>query len=159
MDRFPPHDVDRFRPGSRHSQPVLADMTTMEYILLGDLRDLLEEQPDEQTAKWLVAILDALIDMLPRELAVKSRDGYLEDVLEEHPHWEAQVQQLHAEYKVLCVRLGVFRDQLLSRTPYAAIATQLREDLRDWMNALQAHHRHETRLMQTAVNLEVGGGD
>lgn len=137
----------------------LVDMAALEYILLGDLRDLLEEEPDEQTSKWLVAILDTLLDTLPRELAIKSRDGYLEDVLEEHPHWEAEVQQLHAEYELLCVRLEAFRDQLVSRTPYSSIARQLREDLREWMNALQAHHRHETRLLQTAVNLEVGGGD
>ena len=148
MNGIPPNDD---RP--------LADMATLEYILLGDLRDLLEEDPNEQTSKWLVAILDSLIDTLPRELAIKSVNGYLEDVLIEHPHWEAQVQQLHDEYKRLCVRLEAFRDQLVSRTPYRSIAAQLRGDLRDWMTALQAHHRHETRLLQTAVNLEVGGGD
>lgn len=137
----------------------LVDMAALEYILLGDLRDLLEEEPSEQTSKWLVAVLDALIDTLPRELAIKSRDGYLEDVLEAHPNWEAQVQQLHAEYKLLCVRLEAFRDQLVSRTPYASIAAQLREDLSEWMAALQNHHRQETQLLQTAVNLEVGGGD
>lgn len=137
----------------------LVDMAALEYILLGDLRDLLEEEPSEQTSKWLVAILDTLLDTLPRELAIKSRDGYLEDVLEAHPHWEAQVQQLHAEYKLLCVRLEAFRDQLVSRTPYASIAAQLREDLSEWMTALQNHHRQETQLLQTAVNLEVGGGD
>jgi hypothetical protein len=27
------------------------------------------------------------------------------------------------------------------------------------MNALCAHNRHETRLVQYAVNIEVGGGD
>jgi hypothetical protein len=137
----------------------LVDMAALEYILLGDLRDLLEEEPDEQTSKWLLAVLDALLDTLPRELAIKSRDGYLEDVLEEHPYWEAEVQQLHAEYELLCVRLEAFRDQLVSRTPYCTIARQLREDLREWMDALQAHHRHENRLLQTAVNLEVGIGD
>ena len=141
------------------SKRPLVDMAALEYILLGDLRDLLEEAPDEQTSKWLVAVLDTLLDTLPRELAIKSRDGYLEDVLEEHPHWEAEVQRLHEEYKLLCVRLEAFRDQLVSRTPYATIATQLRADLSDWMKQLQAHHHHETQLLQTAVNLEVGGGD
>jgi len=137
----------------------LVDMAALEYILLGDLRDLLDEEPDEQTSKWLVAILDTLVDTLPRELAIKSRDGYLEDVLEDHPNWQAQVEQLHAEYKLLCVRLEAFRDQLVSRTPYASIANQLRDDLSEWMSALQAHHRQETQLLQAAVNLEVGGGD
>jgi hypothetical protein len=143
------------RPNNR----PLAEMAALEYILLGDLRDLLEEEPSEQSSKWLVAILDTLVDTLPRELAIKSRDGYLEDVLEAQPNWEAQVEQLHEEYKLLCVRLEAFRDQLVSRTPYSSIAAQLREDLSEWMMALRNHHRQETRLLQTAVNLEVGGGD
>lgn len=141
------------------SKRPLVDMAALEYILLGDLRDLLEEEPDEQTSKWLVAVLETLLDTLPRELAIKSRGGYLEDVLDEHPHWESQVQRLHNEYRLLCVRLEAFRDQLVSRTPYATIATQLRSDLSDWMQQLQAHHHNETELLQTAVNLEVGGGD
>lgn len=137
----------------------LAEMTTLEYILLGDLRDLLDEEPSDQTSKWLLAVLDTLIEMLPRELAIKSQHGYLEDVLTLHPHWQAQVQQLYDDYKLLCVRLESFRDRLVSRTPYATIADQLRRDLSEWMKSLQAHHRQETRLLQTAVNLEVGGGD
>lgn len=144
---------------SRSINRPLVDMAALEYILLGDLRDLLEEEPSEQTSKWLAAILDTLVDTLPRELAIKSRDGYLEDVLEAQPNWEAHVRQLHDEYKLLCVRLEALRDQVVSRTPYSSIAAQLREDLSEWMLALKNHHRQENKLLQTAVNLEVGGGD
>ncbi len=48
---------------------TLEDYTALEYILLGDLRDLLEEPADHFTRSWLVAVLDALLDTLPR------RDG------------------------------------------------------------------------------------
>jgi len=148
MDGHPP-DTDR----------SLADFVTLEYILLGDLRDLLEEEPGEQTTRWLVAVLDTLLDTLPRELALKSEEGYLEDVLCDHPHWQPQVERLRSEYIRLCVWLEELRDRLVSRSPFGDIADRVRHDLREWMAALQAHHRHEHRLLQTSVNLEVGGGD
>jgi hypothetical protein len=138
---------------------ALEDFASLEYILLGDLRDLLEEESSEQTSRWLLAILDALLETLPQELALKSEDGYLEDVLSEHPHWQPQVERLRSEYVRLCVWLEELRDRLVSRAPFEEIANRLRYDLREWMAALQAYHRHEHRLLQTSINLEVGGGD
>lgn len=143
----------------RRDQRTLADFATLEYILLGDLRDLLEEEPSEQTSRWLLAVLDSLLEALPQELALKSQEGYLEEVLSDHPHWEPQVERLRSEYVRLCVWLEELRDRLISRAPFGEIASHLRYDLREWMTALQAYHRHETRLLQTSVNLEVGGGD
>jgi len=148
MDGLPPN-TDR----------SLADFASLEYILLGDLRDLLEEEPSEQTSRWLLAVLDTLLDTLPRELAIKSEEGYLEEVLFDHPHWQPQVERLRSEYVRLCIWLEELRDRLVSRTPFGEIADRLRHDLREWITALQAHHRHEHRLLQTSVNLEVGGGD
>ena len=142
-----------------HADRTPEDFASLEYILLGDLRDLLEEEPSEQTSHWLLAILDALLETLPQELALKSQDGYLEDVLSEHPHWQPQVERLRSEYVRLCVWLEELRDRLVSRAPFEEIANRLRYDLREWMTALQAYHRHEYRLLQTSINLEVGGGD
>ena len=141
------------------SDRTLADFAALEYILLGDLRDLLEEEPGEQTSRWLLAVLDALLEALPQELAIKSQDGFLEDVLSTHPHWEPQVERLRSEYVRLCVWLEELRDRLVSRSPFEEIASRLRYDLREWMTALHAYHRHETRLLQTSINLEVGGED
>ena len=32
--------------------------TSLEYILLGDLRDILEERPDDESRRWLLAVSD-----------------------------------------------------------------------------------------------------
>lgn len=95
---------------------TLEEFTSLEYILLGDLRDLLEEEFSEQTSRWLSAVLDALLEALPQELALKSEDGFLEEVLCDHPHWEPQVERLRSEYVRLCVWLEELRDRLYSRT-------------------------------------------
>ncbi|MEZ6048536.1 MAG: hypothetical protein R3C11_23770 [Planctomycetaceae bacterium] len=56
---------------------VLNNCRTLEYILLGDLRDVLEENPDQSTVNWMVAIIDTLLTTLPRELDLAESGQYL----------------------------------------------------------------------------------
>jgi hypothetical protein len=137
----------------------LEQYRTLEYILLGDLRDLLEEPANRYTRRWLAAVLDALLDTLPREMAIKEADGYLDVVLEEYPSWYRQVEELQNEQQLLFLALQSLRDRLESRQPYDRHASEARSQLREWMKRLTAHHRHENRIVQTAMNLEVGCGD
>ncbi len=143
---------------TRINQP-LQRSATLEYILLGDLRDLLEEPANEETCRWLSAVLDALLDTLPREFDLEEQGGYLSVVLEEFPNWSPQVEQLQEEHYILFAKLKNLRKRVSQRSSFAAIADELRVDLHEWMRMLIAHHRHENRLLQTAINLEVGAGD
>jgi hypothetical protein len=143
----------------RRNSNLLEDCMALEYILLGDLRDLLEETFDEHTQPWLVAVLDALLDALPREQHLKTNPGYLQEVLEEYPSWYRHVESLRHEHEDLYRNLRRLRDGVALRETFEEAADRARADLRDWMVALVAHHRHETRLIQTAINLEVGTGD
>lgn len=143
----------------RRDSRLLEDCMALEYILLGDLRDLLEESADEHTQPWLVAVLDALLDALPRELHLKANDGYLREVLDEYPSWYRHVESLRREHEDLYRNLRQLRGGIAQRATYEDVADRVRSDLRDWMNCLVAHHRHETRLIQTALNLEMGTGD
>ena len=81
----------------------LEDYTALEYILLGDLRDLLEEPADQFTRSWLIAVLDALLDTLPRQMALKESSGYLSEVLDEYPSWYRHVEDLQNEQRLLGV--------------------------------------------------------
>lgn len=138
---------------------LLEQYRTLEYILLGDLRDLLEEPPDEQNRRWLRAILHALLDTLPRDFALRQQGGYLAEVVDRHPNWCGLVDGLQEEKRHLYERLQQLHARLLHHAGYSSIARQLRGELRDWMNHLIAHQRHERRLVQSAFNTEVGVGD
>jgi hypothetical protein len=138
---------------------TLEDYTALEYILLGDLRDLLEEPADQFTRSWLVAVLDALLDTLPREMALKESSGYLSEVLDEYPSWYRHVEDLQNEQRLLVLSLQALRDRLDTSGPYERDAVRVNSTVRHWMNRLVAHRRHETRLLQTAMNLECGCGD
>jgi hypothetical protein len=137
----------------------LEDYTALEYILLGDLRDLLEEPADQFTRRWLVAVLDALLDTLPRQMALKESRGYLNEVLDEYPSWYRHVEDLQNEQRLLVLSLQALRDRLDSAGSFERDAMRVNSTVRQWMNRLKAHRRHETRLLQTAMNLEVGCGD
>ena len=137
----------------------LSDYTAFEHILLGDLRDLLEEPPDKTTRKWLLAVLDALLDTLPRQYELQADGGYLSEVLDQFPNWAEQVERLRSEKQELFVKLRQLREEIGKRVSFAKIAEEVRKGLRDWMSSLSSHQRRERRIMQTAFNLDVGPGD
>lgn len=138
---------------------LLEDCAALEYILLGDLRDLLEEPPDEEHCRWLLVILDALLEAKQREFELQEEGGYLEEVLEQVPNWEPQVAQLHREHRELFGNLRQLRERVGSRISFDAMADSIRTDLRDWMTLLQRHHRHTRRIVQSAFNFDIGVGD
>ena len=140
-------------------RPQLAEYASLEFILLGDLRDLLEEPSDELTCKWLRAVLDALLDTLPRKFRLQEEGGYLSEVLEQYPNWYSQVDELHRQQRQLYAKLSRLRGRIAEEVSYEEIADSISDDLRAWMQSLLAYHRHERRMLQTAFNLEVGGGD
>jgi hypothetical protein len=138
---------------------LLEHYSTLEYILLGDLHDVLEERPDHESRRWLVAVLDALLETLPREFDLEDTDGYMSEVLERYPSWSSQVDRLHRDHDLLFVKLKELRGRVECDSWIAPIANEVCRDIRDWTFKLIAHRRSETRLVQTAMNLEVGIGD
>ncbi len=105
---------------------TLEDYTALEYILLGDLRDLLEERADKFTRNWLVAVLDALLETLPRQMALKESSGYLSEVLDEYPSWYRHVEDLQNEQRLLVLSLQALRDRLDRTGPYERDAVRVK---------------------------------
>jgi len=137
----------------------LNECTEFEYILLGDLRDLLEDPPSDENREWLMAVLEALLDTLPKEFALKSRDGYLSVVLDEFPSWDHKVARLETEYVALYRQLRVLRDRLVTRHRLQEVAERLQLELERWMDAFVGLHHNERNLVLAAVTLECGAGD
>lgn len=137
----------------------LENFNSLEYILLGDLRDLLEEPADAENRKWLIAVLDSLLDTLPREFTLEEEEGYLSSVLERFPSWSNRVERLQSDHERLFEKLKELRQRIGRNAWLGPIASDVRRELRDWMLGLLAHHRNENRLVMTAMNLEVGAGD
>ena len=133
--------------------------TELEYILLGDLRELLKSPGKTDTSPWMLSTLDALLETLPMQFELKRDGGYMQDIIDEHPNYQPLVVRLEREHIELCERLVDLRCRIAKSAPFVSLADQISADLRDWVNQLTAHNRHETRLIQTAANIDVGVGD
>lgn len=131
----------------------------LEALLLGDLLDLLENPDGPEANKWLVAILDALLRILPREFRSKEAEGYLADVLDEYPSWDRQVEQLREQHGLLFRQLQELRNEAQRLGSRERIPLRCRRRANEWIGLLIEHNRQESEMLQIAVNLEVGVGD
>ncbi|MCA9047227.1 MAG: hypothetical protein KDA89_00765 [Planctomycetaceae bacterium] len=139
---------------------TLAECNEFQYLLLGDLRDLLDDTPDETTKRWLLAVLDVLVELMPQERRLyENNGGYLTEVLDEFPGWNRQVMRLHLRKLHLDYALRELRNRIRDESSWIAAADQLGASLRDWMTLFQNLHRAESSLMMKALLLDVGGGD
>ena len=139
---------------------TLARCNEFQYLLLGDVRDLLEETPDESTRRWLLVVLDTLVELMPRERKLHADSGgYLMEVLEEFPSWNRQVMRLHLKTLHLDYALRSLRNRIREEKSWCAVADQLGCELRDWMQLFTDLHRDESSLMLEAMLLDIGPGD
>jgi hypothetical protein len=132
----------------------------LEYLLIGDLRELLEEPlEDDESRRWLSTIVVQLLETLHCEFRLKDAEGYMSEVLEVWPNWSGHVDRLCSEQRTLCARLGQLRYRLSEALPLEEVTESLQQQLCDWMATFAAHRRHETRLVQNAFNCDPGAGD
>jgi hypothetical protein len=140
------------------SAAQLRRCSELEYLLLGDLREMLEEPFTPRSRRWMLAVLDVLLEMIPREHRLTAAEGYLAEVLQEFPNWSARVDELQSQHYELYDRLWDLRDELevdsLDRPAMAA----LRYSLKEWMEQMLAHRSRESNLLMAALNTDIGGG-
>ncbi|MBR9800330.1 MAG: hemerythrin domain-containing protein [Rubinisphaera brasiliensis] len=137
----------------------LRQLTELEYILLGDLRDVLEEPASEENRRWLLAIVEALLETLPCEFALREQGGYMREIVLNSPELDSDVQCLQREHGSLCRDLAEFSEKLRLRRGFRKRAEVLKQQLAEWAAQLDAHNRSEEQLVQTAYQQDTGCGD
>lgn len=138
----------------------VADCNEFQYLLMGDLRDILDETADESNKRWLIEVLNALIESMPKERRLQEEcGGYMSEVLEEFPSWNRQVMRLHLKKLHLDYALRELRNRVRDEQSWVAVADQVGCELRDWMALFRDLHRAEASLMMDAMLLDIGSGD
>ncbi|MBL4884305.1 MAG: hypothetical protein JKY95_07200 [Planctomycetaceae bacterium] len=143
----------------RYEQMNLKQLGELEFLLLGDLRDVLEEEASERNRKWLLAIVETLLKTVPMEFSLREQGGYLQDIVSCCPHADREVQQLLKEHQTLRTRLEQLRDELFTIRQFRTHASVLKLELEQWMKTLQNHNRKEEDLIQDSYSQGVGVGD
>ena len=132
-------------------------LNALEYLLLGDLRELLEEPETEQTRHALPVLVNGLLDNRLHHSQLKGNGAYLSGVLEKWPNRQSDIDLLRCEKATRYSALETLRSQILRGLPSATTTNNLRHDVQHLMRLVVAIHQHETRPVQTAFNF-VGAG-
>lgn len=139
------------RPGQ------LSDFVAFEAYLLRSLEELLERPAETPAGRRLLnVLLDLLLETLPRELGLKSEEGYLEDVLREAPHLDGEIQKLRRDHVALWETLQRLRIEAGLNLPSHA-RQHFREEVAAWREARLAQQGHERRLVQESGGRDLGG--
>lgn len=117
----------------------------LQYLLVGDLRELLDQSLDEQNHEWLRQTLDVLIDTLSREQDFKDEYSF-EDVEVRPSQHHRQLKSLEVEQVLLRNALCQLRTALDERSLDGDIARMFERTLEDWMDCLKSYRRREERL-------------
>lgn len=142
---------------SGHSSDLLRDFVAFEAYLLRSLEELLQ-RPAETPAgrRLLVVLLDLLLQRLPEELGLKNEQGYLDQVLQQSPHLQAEVRKLREDHAALWSSLERLRSQAELNLPVEA-RENFRREIGAWREARLEQQSHERRLVQESGNLDLGG--
>lgn len=127
-------------------------------LLIDDLRELLEEPPDRENARWMLVVLDKMLENLEQQFELEEQQGYLADVLEQFPSWHPHVEHLRQQHALLHQQLREVRDRLAADRR-KTVVHEMRRHLRDWIQAYEDHERRERDLIQEAFTVEPGAGD
>ena len=76
-------------------------LNALEYLLLGDLRELLEEPETAQTRHALPVLLNGLLDNCLHHSQLRGNGACLSGVLEKWPNWQSDIDLLRCE-KATC---------------------------------------------------------
>jgi len=102
-----------------------------EHLLLGDLRELLNDAPGRERDRWLLATLDMLLVSRPRSAA----RVYLPVLPREQ---DLALSKATADLPLPFEKLQRLRDRIAHRAPYETLAQELIVDLRVYFEGSQS---------------------
>lgn len=124
---------------------------TLEYLLLGDLVELLEEAYDDENRKWLLVVLDGLLDAIPAE----GRLEKLEKLKACFPYSTAvqsSLTRMELEHDDLIFQLRKLRNRVAWQFSVIDIlAAEVCSDLKCWLKSFRRFSEREARLRRQAA--------
>lgn len=140
------------------SNSALKESCDLEYLLIDDIRTLLNEEFALQTRSSLLLLLNRLIRNLPNVLELSSDKGYyLNAAHERRPNWSREINALYQANMDCVSSLSLVRDCLEKDTPIDAISKEVEQRLRHWIKSLAAIRCRESTMLQEAFTLDIGG--
>lgn len=128
-----------------------------ESLLLSDLLRLLDKPCSSETRQSLLEVLDRLLVNLPRHLELACHGGYLTDVMRIRPNWHRQVESLRTANMCCISTLHHLREQIQQDSWSTSSAAKESGEIGIWIRSLVSIRGQESRLLQAAFTLDIGG--
>ncbi len=121
----------------------------LDYLLLTDLVELLEERYDEENRRWLLVVLDALLGSLPESGMLRRAD--LQKMARDVPRLRQFVAKLELEFVELVFQLRKLRNRVAWRISLLEeVSVEVCRGLRSWLIAFADLSEREARWQRTA---------
>ncbi len=137
------------------SQPQ--QCTTLTWLLVGDIREMLQDHLDEDAIRWLRPVLDALIAAMGEQAEPTNCEGWYDDVVGSFPHLISRVAKIEAEQTELCRSLRELRHHIERDLTLSRLTKEVEADLANWVDLMMTHGRRERVLLQDVWYTEIGG--
>jgi hypothetical protein len=128
-------------------------------VLTDDLTELLEEPAEKANTKWVLSVVDTMLDNLKDQFQLEEQDEYLAEVLQHYPNWHPQIEHLRQQHNLLHDQLCEIRERLATDVEESTVPFEARRQLRDWIHTYNEHQRRERQLIQDAFTLETVAGE
>jgi hypothetical protein len=135
----------------------LADCQKTESLLIGELRQLLNQPATAQMRQATTTILNRLLDNFPLHLELASRGGYLIEVRRLRPSWQRQIKALQRANVRCLSSLHELRDHIRHESSSGTIQSRERGEIKIWIRSLRSLREHECQLLQNAFTIDIGG--
>lgn len=136
---------------------ALTSWCDLEYIIMGDLRQLLKEHPAQPTRPSLLVLLNRLLLTLPQAMRLSSRDCYMSVVREKRPNWHRRIEAQHRDNMKSYLALCELRERIVDEASIGDISEEMDRKLREWMTMYARTRRRESELLQEALSVDIGG--
>lgn len=133
---------------------LFEESATLEYLLLGDFRAVVEEIDDESSHRWLVAVMRELLTALPRKLEAMRSAGTIR-TRPPRKAGAAPPPSANGEMESLCVEQGRLLDalqELLTQVCEVDAFHRTRQEVAPkliaWMEQTGEHNRRAAVILQ-----------
>ena len=140
-------------------QPIKSLKTCwdLEYILIGDLRYLLNQRCRPEIRTPLLVIIDRLLQNLPDLLRLSSENGYMTAVPKTFPRLLRQFQALQTVNRECIASLQALQERIKNKSSVTTLSQETDLKLRAWITAFEKMRSQEGELLQEAYTVDIGG--
>lgn len=135
------------------------NLSSLIQLLLDDLIEIFDGPLTVEEHNWAMTLTDKVQEYLCRQFCMEESDDYQNELLDEHPHRQQNLKQLHREHQSLLRGFAEIRNALGGSRRDSKLFCRLQSEFRLWVQRYRNHERRETQLLFDTWTVDLGSGE